>query len=356
MLERVHGGRAPPGVIDYSSPSNPKPPRRLVEGILREAVDRGLYARYPDPGYRRLRGLLSSVYRVEPRGIVVLNGAAEAYSLLPLALRPRRIIVLAPSFGDHIHASLASHAPLYMLHYREEGRRYTIEADALERLPPGIGRGSLVLLSNPNNPTGACLDRGTIEALAETLSGSIIAVDESFQPLSWECSSVLPDPPEGVVVLISLTKVLGVQGLRLGVLLDPWGPVAERLELARQPWNVNSLAAHLLEELLENHWREVEESLGEARSYARREAGRLARLLEGLGCTVYETTAPYLLVRHSKPHPTLNEALAARGAWVRDCTSYEPLTPLHSRVSILGDPSLHDRLVEAFEETGACGG
>ena len=354
MLPRRHGGGAPPGAVDYSSPSNPKPPRRLVESLLAEAVRERIYERYPEPSYSRLRSLLAEAYGVEEEDIVVLNGAAEAYSLLPLALRPRSIVVLAPSFGDHLHASLASHTPLYMLHYREEGRRYRLPLEALEELPERVTRGSLVLLSNPNNPTGACLSRSELEAVAEAFKGSLVVVDESFQPLSWSCPSIIRDPPEGTVVLLSLTKMLGVQGLRIGILIDPWGGAAEALELARQPWNVNSLSAYLLEKLLEGHWGEVEVSLREARLYAEKEAERLAGMLGELGCRVYETTAPYMLVRHVKMHPELNKMLAERGVWVRDCTGYQPLTPLHSRISILGDPRLNDRLVEAFEEVGAC--
>ena len=356
MLPRRHGGGAPPGAVDYSAPSNPRPPRRIVERLLQEAIEKRVYERYPEPGYSRLKSLLAEAYGVEEDGIVVLNGAAEAYSLLPLALRPRSIVVLAPSFGDHLHASLASRAPLYMLHYREEGRRYRLPLEALEALPERVVRGSLVLLSNPNNPTGTCLSRSELEALAEAFKGSLIVVDESFQPLSWSCQSILRNPPEDTVVLLSLTKILGVQGLRIGILIDPWGGAAEAVEIARQPWNVNSLAAYLLERLLEEHWGEVEASLREARMYAKHEAERLARRLEGLGCRVYETAAPYMLVRHAKRHPELNMMLAERGVWVRDCTSYQPLTPLHSRISILGEPHLNDMLVEAFEWTGACRG
>jgi len=312
-----------------------------------------VYGRYPDPGYRGLREAIAEFLGVEAGAVTPLNGAAEAYSLLPLTHPAPRIVVFTPSFGDHMHHSIASSKPLYEIHYRVDPRAksYTLDENLVER-NAGVLRGSLVYISNPNNPTGACAPRSVIEAVAEAVGPEgLLVVDEAFQPLSWSCGSILPDPPENTVVLVSFTKLLCAPGLRIGALIDPWG--STRLELARQPWNVNSLAAYTLERLLTLHADEIREAVQRARRQGSREAERLTRLLEALGCTVYETTAPYLLVQHQTPHPEAKRRLAEAGVWVRSMEGYEPLTPLHSRVSIR-TPQENERLVKAFEESHVC--
>ncbi len=326
-----------------------------MERLLREAVEEGVHRRYPRPGYDELREAIAWFLGVEAEAVVPLNGAAEAYSLLPLTQPQPRIVAMAPTFGDHIHHSLASGKPLYAVAYRPDpiSHRYLIDEELVEA-NADVLRGSLVYMSNPNNPTGSCTPPEVIRVLAETVGPrGLLVVDEAFQPLSWSCPSIAREPPENTVILVSFTKLLCAPGLRIGALIDPWG--ATRLEHARQPWNVNSLAAHVLEKLLAEHGGELRGSLEEARRLAKREAERLAEGLRRLGCRVYETSAPYLLVEHRVPHPAARHVLAARGVWVRSMEGYEPLTPLHSRVSIRR-PGENDKLLRAFEESGVCAG
>jgi threonine-phosphate decarboxylase len=71
--------------------------------------------------------------------------------------------------------------------------------------------------------------------------------------------------------------------------------------------------------------------------------------LKRLGFEVYESKAPFLLIRHDVPHPHFNKELLKNGLFVRDASTFPYLTPYHSRVSVRlrGD---NIRLLEVLEK------
>ncbi len=333
---RFHGGSPPVEALDFSAPSNPLGPPPALHEAVREAVELGVYTRYPEPGYRRLREALASFYRVEPESLVVFNGAAEALQLIVFALKPSRLIVVEPTFGDHHLHVLVARTPLVRIALREEGDRYRLEPGDILSMPPSMLRGSLLLLSNPNNPTGACTNRKTLLELLDVVSrhGALLVVDESFAEISLCRESLLGVEHESLVVVRSPTKSLSAPGLRLGFVYARGRRVVERLEAARQAWNVNSIAAYVAERLYGEQPGMLRSHFSNAVELLRVELAFLEKGLKRLGLHVYRSTAPLLLFRGSVPHPLLTQLLLEKRVYVRDASSYPFLTPLHTRVSV----------------------
>ncbi|MCS7107109.1 MAG: histidinol-phosphate aminotransferase family protein [Acidilobaceae archaeon] len=333
---RAHGGRAPEGVIDFSAPLNPLgPPEGLAE-IVEELARSRSYTRYPDYEYRELREALASYYGLDEEEVVPLNGAAEALNLLVELLRPRAVITFEPTFGDHKAYLRALRIPWITLPLGR--RRFALEAELLCSLPAEVRRGSLVLLSNPNNPTGHLARREELEKALEC--SSYLLVDEAFADFTLDAESMLG---RGAFVARSLTKILAIPGLRAGFLYAP--REARKVDAIRQPWNVNSLAAAALARFLRE---------GDMRGFVRRSAEVLGRegefllsALSSLGLRAFPSAAPFLLAEHAVPHPLFNSLLAKRGVYVRDASSFHYLTPYHSRISVrLREENV--RLVEAI--------
>ena len=332
LIERFHGGRVPGRAIDFSTPINPLGPPKPVVEALNEALRRA--RSYPDYGYEKLRNAIAEFYGVDPRSVMPLNGAAESLTLALLAFKPRVLVTFEPTFGDH----KATLSPLGVgwvsIQLKEAWSRFEFDWSYACSLPRRLVRGSLVLVSNPNNPTGALAGRRVVERVASCLEDAILLVDEAFMDLSPGGESLLGSAPSNVIVVRSLTKTLALPGLRIGFLYSDNLRMLARLEAARQPWNVNSIAEHAVTEAFVEAPEEVAEHLEASRRLVREALELLSRRLSKLGFRVYDSRAPFILVRHHPyKHPALNHRLLKLGFYVRDASTFHGLTPYHSRIS-----------------------
>ena len=347
-MQRYHGGRVSPQVVDFSSPSNPLGPPPVVDEILLDSVrDRG-YTRYPDYEYKVFREAVAELYNVDPGSLVPLNGSAEALQLLIPVLKPEVMVSLEPTFGDHGIQSYSAKIPLVTIPYVVKGSRYEVDPSVYCNLPGEFKAHSLVLLSNPNNPTGALTPKRVLEELLScSKDNTVIVVDEAFSDFTGNRESLLGLDDDRVIVLRSFTKIFSIQGLRVGFLYTGSRRIARLLDSFRQPWNVNSLAVEVTVKLLK--WDGLRDYLKATLEVVGVERLFLEEHLKRLGFEVYESKAPFLLIRHDVPHPYFNKELLENGLFVRDASTFLYLTPYHSRVSVRlrGD---NTRLLEVLEK------
>jgi len=347
-MQRYHGGRVGPQVVDFSSPSNPLGPPPVVDEILLDSVrDRG-YTRYPDYEYKVFREAIAELYNVDPGSLVPLNGSAEALQLLIPVLKPEVMVSLEPTFGDHRVQSYSAGVPLVTIPYVVKGSRYEVDPSVYCNLPGEFKAHPLLLLSNPNNPTGALTPKRVLEELLScSKDNTVIVVDEAFSDFTGNRESLLGLDDDRVIVLRSFTKIFSIQGLRVGFLYTGSRRIARLLDSFRQPWNVNSLAVEVTVKLLK--WDGLRDYLKATLEIVEVERLFLEEHLKRLGFEVYESKAPFLLIRHSMPHPYFNNMLLENGLFVRDASTFLYLTPYHSRVSVRlrGD---NIRLLEVLEK------
>jgi len=352
---RAHGGRAPEGVkYDFSVPVNPLGPPKTIERLIEEAVKTKVYARYPDYEYLKLRHAIAEFYGIEAENIVVLNGAAEGLNLLISCLRPELLIVFEPTFGDYRYLAYMLKIPIISIPYRERKDEFELDFDVAEHLAKHIKNRALILLSNPNNPTGAYVSPNIIENLARIYENAVLIVDEAFVELCEDCSSSqhLVKRCENVVVLRSFTKTFAIPGLRLGYLYTHNKDVLEVIELCRQPWNVNSIATYVFSRALTHNASELREFIEYSKRVIAIEREFLTKRLSELGVIVYNSHAPYILLRHYEfTASKANEALTKLGIYIRDASTFPYLTPYHVRIAVkLRDENV--RLIEAYKVIG----
>lgn len=259
--------------------------------------------------------------------VLVLNGACEGFWLLAHALRPSLAACVHPSFTEPEVALRAAGAELV---------RVARRADAGWALRPDDvpEAADLVVLGNPNNPTGTLDPAATIAGLARP--GRVLVVDESFidfVPGEAESLAGRRDLP-GLVVLRSLTKLWALPGVRAGYLLGPPELVAA-LSGQRQPWSVNAPALAALA------WC-AQDTATPARVAAEVTAARAdleARLDDLTGLRRWPSAANFLLLERAGGEAGLRE----RGIAVRPAANFPGLTPDHIRVAVRR-PIEHARL------------
>jgi histidinol-phosphate aminotransferase len=330
---RPHGDTmAGAGQLDFAVNVVPGGPPAWLRRELSAALDRA--GAYPDE--RPAAEALAARHRRPPGEVVCVNGSAEAFWLLAGVVRPSLAAVVQPSFSEPEAAlRAAGHA------VRPAWR----DPDGFALDPAAVPRDAdLVVLGNPNNPTGNLDPAATVAGLARP--GRVLVVDEAFMELTaGEAESLAGrrDLP-GLVVVRSLTKLWGLAGLRAGYLLAP-EELATALRAGRQPWSVNTLACAALVAWAREGAAQVDQVTG--RVAAARE--QLADALGDLpGVRVWPSAANFLLLRVADG-PAVRAGLADRGVAVRPCQTFPGLTPHHLRVAVRG-PADNRRLVDALRE------
>ncbi len=315
-------------------------------GPVREAAAQALSCveRYPDPRCRALRSALAERFGVPVEDVLCGGGAADLIYRLALARRPRRALVVSPTFSEYALAlelagcSVARH-PLSP----EAG--FAVEEDILDALVPGV---EMVFLCEPNNPTGRTTPRALLEAVLDRCRdcGALAVVDECFNeflddPAAHSLTGEVSRRPE-LLILRAFTKSFGLAGLRLGYALCGDPALLEAMERSGPPWNVSApaQAAGLASLRVEGHLEAV-------RRLLRTERPRLASGLRDLGCGVIPGEANFLLFRHGAPG--LLPGLEERGILLRDCGDDPGLGPGWYRTAVRTMME-NDRLLRALRE------
>ncbi|WP_410622111.1 Rv2231c family pyridoxal phosphate-dependent protein CobC [Amycolatopsis sp. cmx-8-4] len=224
-----HGDReVGPGLMDLAvNVRLPRPPAWLRAELV-SALD--TLAAYPSAV--EATAAVAARHGRSPAEVLVTAGAAEAFTLLASALRPRRAVVVHPQFTEPEAALRAAGHGV--------SRVILSEVDGFVLDPAAVpGDADLVFVGNPTNPTSVLHPAASLRALARP--GRLLVVDEAFlDAVPGEAESLAEGVP-GVVVLRSLTKTWGLAGLRAGyVLAEP--DVIERLRAVQVPWSVSTLA------------------------------------------------------------------------------------------------------------------
>lgn len=326
---RTHGDTmVPEGAMDFAVNVHGAPPAHV-----RHAIDGADPTAYPDE--RAATAAAAARHGRSPAETLVTAGAAEAFWLLARVAAVRRACVVHPGFTEP-EAALRAVGVGVTRAFRAAEDGWRLDAEAVP------GDADLVVVANPNNPTGVLDDPEELVAL--TRPGRLTVVDEAFMdfvPDERASLAARPDLP-GVVVVRSVTKLWGLAGLRAGYLLGPAGLVA-RCEAARQPWPVAAPALAALEACLadEAHPQAVAEQVARDRDHL------VAGLRRLPGVAVTDGAANFVLV-HVSDGPEVVARLAKRGLAVRPST-FPGLDEDHFRVTVR-DERQNQALLEALAD------
>ena len=340
VLERLTPYRAGPPVADIrtryrldrvarlSANESPYGPFPEVIEAMKAALD-GLN-RYPDGSCSELRALLAQRLNVPEESLVFGNGSCELLMLLGEAfLGPEHHVVFPqPSFVMYRSIALAHGAPFTAVPL--PALDYDLEAI----LAAVVENTSLLIVCNPNNPTGSYVEPRALRPFLRRIpADTVVILDEAYgefvtSPAREDSAAWVADHPN-LVVLRTFSKIYGLAGLRLGYgVAHP--EVVRALDKLRQPFNVDSLAQIAATEALRHP-----KLLQERRELLRGERDRMARGLEHMGIGFKPSEANFLLVdvtALSTPGPEVAQVLLENGVMTR--SGYAMECPGWIRVTI----------------------
>jgi cobalamin biosynthetic protein CobC len=200
-------------------------------------------------------------------------------------------------------------------------------------------RADVVVVVNPDNPTGRVVSVAQLRAVALALAekNGLLVVDEAFVDVLPEVTSIASDLPPATIALRSFGKAYGLAGLRLGFAVAEVS-LATRIRTELGPWAVSGPALSIGKAALRDaHW------LAETTARLESDQERLDAMLELAGFTLLGGTPLFRLTRHFRAMK-IAEKLGRHGIHVRTF----PREPQWLRFGLPGSDAAWDRLSTAL--------
>ncbi len=300
-LERELGIKEAVKLASNENPLGPSP-----KALAAVAAAAARVHRYPDGGSFKLRAALAKRLGVQPAQLVFGTGADEIFELLVKCF-------VGP--GDEVVYPWPSFAMYPVVTQGMGGTAVPVPLDAglVHDLPALCAavtpRTRLVLVCNPNNPTGTSVGREAFDRFVAALPAHVVlAVDEAYADYARRAD--FPDSigwlarRPGTAVIRTFSKIYGLAGLRVGYCAaDP--ELASYLERARHPFNLNLLAEAGACAALDDA-----EHVARTRRVNAEGLEYLTQELRALGVETWPSDANFVL---AKPGPGAYEALLAPG-------------------------------------------
>lgn len=244
------------------------------------------------PSCDAMRALVDAAARrygvADAATVVAAPGTQALIQLLPRLLARSRVAVVGPTYSEHA------------LCWRRDGHDVMVVGDLSE------AAADVVVVVNPDNPTGRLLPTATLKAS----QASLLIVDEAFIDLLPADASLAATLPAHAVVLRSVGKVYGLGGLRLGFAVAPV-EFASVIRKELGPWAVSGPALEIGRQALDDQaW------LDAARARLRVDGERLDELLRAAGFVLEGATPLFRLASHPKARRLVDQ-LARSGIHVR---------------------------------------
>ncbi len=328
--------------IKLSSNENPYGPSPKALEAYRQASAE--LHRYPDGSCAALREAIAEVHGLYPDKIVCGAGSDELLGLLIHAYAGPGDEVLFPE-----HAFL-----MYKIYTLSSGAtpieapEKNLRADVDSLLAKVTDKTKLVLLANPNNPTGSYLTDTELQRLRDGLPPHVIlAIDAAYAEcvIAEDCpdGSRLAGSAENTVMMRTFSKVYGLPALRLGWMYGP-AAIIDVMNRARSPFNVSSVAQITgIAAVRDTAY------TAEQRRLNGTQRDSLTDEVSALGWHVYPSEGNFILVdfQTADTAAAMNAHLLARGIYVRDVKAYK--LPQCLRITV-GTPEENAAVLEAMAE------
>lgn len=318
-------GKQERDILDFSANINPLGPPEWLRPLIASRIHTLLH--YPDPDSLSLVQAAASRYGVSTDEVLVGNGSSEILYLLPRVLG-NKCVIPVPSYIDYAHSCRIAGKEIIFLPQKEE---YGFVLN-LESLSSVLRGGELVMIGQPNNPTGTACNADEIRLLAARHPSTAFIVDEAFADFMEDADSLTRNRPANVIVLLSLTKIFAIPGLRLGCAVAD-SAIIDRLRELQPPWSVNALAQAVGTAALQDL-----DYVRRTQAYVRAQRELLIRELHALDwLTVYPGCANFLLAkidRRDLDAPALATKLLSDGVAIRVCDNFEGLDSRFFRIAV----------------------
>lgn len=316
-------------LIDFSANINPLGINKNVKEVIIKSLDE--VERYPDITYFNLKSAISEFEGVENKNLILGNGAAEVIFNLVRAIRPKKVLIPAPTFGEYEEAALSVNSEIKYYYLKEE-KNWIIDEEINSYINDDI---DMVFICNPNNPTGTLTSKEAIINIIKKakLTNTIVAVDESFLDFLKEVENYsvisLIKEYDNLFIIKSMTKLFAIPGMRIGYGICKNKDILSKIESVSVPWNINVLAEKVAIFSLKD-----KEYIDRTISYIEEEKAYLSKELNKFNdIKVFDPAVNFIMFKLEK-EIDLKLELMKENIIIRSCSNYEGLSNKYYRVAV----------------------
>lgn len=337
MYKYQHGGniifeKDGVDILDLSANINPLGYPENVKNAILEEID--FINRYPDNYSRKLVEKIANFENVPKDYIFCGNGASDIIFRLPLAIKPKKVMVLAPTFSDYERAVQSYGAEIFYYILKEENGFLVNDAnhilDSIKR-----NKIDMIFICNPNNPTGLLTERNIIESILEYGKDNNIKVviDECFIDFTedsdkYTCKPLLKKY-KNLIILKAFTKIFAIPGVRLGYSLCSDEVLINKLYFSGADWPISNFAQGAGIASLTN----CDEYLKNTVLFIKKQGDKIKYELEKLNFEVFDSKANYIFFKSNYEYD-IKEKLEEKNIVIRSCSNYNGVDKKFYRVAI----------------------
>lgn len=318
-------------ILDYSSNINPfGVPQKFID-TAKENFDK--LVNYPDPYYIELRKKIAEFNSVDMDNIVVGNGATEILFLYMRALKPKKVLLLAPCFAEYERALKSVSAKIEYFELKENNNFYP----NIEDLEKEIENNDydVLLFCNPNNPTGQFIKLEDIKKIIKICENrnTKIFIDEAFIEFveNWKEKTVSLLKNKNIFIMRAFTKFFAIPGLRLGYGITLDEDILKKIWEEKEPWTVNTFANLAGLTMLDDkdYIEKTEKWILEEKEFMLHEINKISNI------KAYKSECNFILIKlFSISSNKLREKMIEKNILVRDASNFKFLDNSFIRLAI----------------------
>ena len=335
----VWQGQNPSEWLDYSANLRPEGTPEWVKSALLDGMENARY--YPDPNMQRASHAMAEYLGIQADCVRPTAGGISAIQMAN-CLPSCETVLLTPCFCEYEQFAAS---PIRKVSLLQKTHKIALPKNL------DLKENSLVWLCNPMNPVGYAFKREEIQALLSKVEEKYgwLVVDEAFIEYCPQHSVVnLVENHERLLVTGSMTKILGIPGVRLGCLCAQ-PQILNELGKKQLTWELSCFAEAVACALPE-HKADIQ---ADSRRNAQRR-GEFVAELEKLGVYVYTSQSACVLVDFGRTVEPIAEKLKERKILVRSCMSFDDINDgYHLRLAVK-DGASNRKMIEALKEVLIC--
>ena len=321
--------------IKLNTNESPYPPAPSVAAaITRQEVEQ--LRLYSDPTGAELKGKLAGLYGVKPENVFLSNGSDEVLNFAFLAFGAEGVAYPDISYGFY---------PVFAQLYQLDAVEIPLKEDFTVDYRDYCGIGRMVVLANPNAPTGRSIPVAEIRQICQTNPDHVVLIDEAYVDFGGETALPLVKEFDNLLVTRTFSKSRCLAGGRLGYAFGSRALIEdlEKIKYSTNPYNLDRLTLRLGVATVEaeDYYREKCAAICRTRQWT---AGQL----EALGFQVLPSLTNFLFAKtEAMDGEVLYQALKRRGILVRHFSN--PRICQYNRITI-GTQAQMEQLVQTLKE------
>ena len=326
------------GIVKLASNENSLGPSPKAQEAMRQAIS-SMHL-YPDGGSFYLRQAIAKKYGIADNMVMLGCGCNEHAVLLAHAFMEAGDDLVASERSFVVYKLVSALYRCRCVEAPMKGMTHDLDA-MLKAITP---KTKLVIVGNPNNPTGTMVSQAEVDRFVEAVPSNVVTVfDEAYMELMDPKDQVdtvkhVKAGKKPVVTLRTFSKAYGLAGLRVGYAMAQPDAI-DLLNKVRQPFNVNAMAQAAAVAALED-----EEHLAKTRRMLREGRVQLMDGMRKLGLDPVESVTNFILFPFARA-AELTAALTKQKVIIRPMAGFG--LPQHARVSV-GTAKENDQFLRAL--------